>query len=97
MSTVHFLWMVLLVVSVIILPFIVRLLHGILSSARRIERYLRDMRDAGAGIAANTDHIKALNNTIEVASEILHTGGKINGHAETLSGALEKRAEKRKN
>ena len=88
------LWIILLVVTVLVLPFIVNLLNNVLKAARNTERYFREMLDAGMGIANNTEHIKALNSTIEVASGILNVAGQINEHSAALGGALKSRAEK---
>lgn len=94
MSPVEVLWTILLVVAVIVLGPIIRLLHKTLMAAINIERYLKEMKEAGLGIAGNTEHIKALNSTIEVAGGILESAGKINGNAETIKVTLSNRAVK---
>ena len=94
MSTVEILWMILLIVAVVVLGPVIRLLHKTLSAANHIERYLKEMKEAGLGIAGNTEHIKALNSTIEVAVDILDTAGKINNNAETIEVTLGGRAAK---
>ncbi|MEO6168065.1 MAG: hypothetical protein ABIO46_06520 [Chitinophagales bacterium] len=94
MSTVHILWAVLLAVTVLLLPFIILLLHTTWITARSIERYLKEMLDAGVGIAGNTEHIKALDSTIEVAVDILGSAGEINSNAETIKVTLADRAAK---
>lgn len=93
MQIVIILWIVLLVVTVLVLPFIVRLLHQVYKGAKNIDNYFNDMLTAGLGIAGNTDKITALDDTIEVASGILGVAGDINTHAEALAGALAQRAE----
>jgi uncharacterized membrane-anchored protein len=93
-QVVYVFWIIILVVAVLILPFIVWLLHKLLYSARNIERYLREMKEAGLGIAGNTEHITALNSTIEVATDILDSAGKINSNAETIKVTLAGRAAK---
>ncbi len=93
-QVVYVFWIIILVVAVLILPFIVWLLHKVLYSARQIERYLREMKEAGLGIAGNTEHITALNSTIEVATDILDSAGKINSNAETIKVTLAGRAAK---
>ena len=93
MNALYVLWIILLVVTVLVLPFIVSLLNKVLVSVRNIERYFREMLEAGVGIAGNTEHIKALNSTIEVASNILTVAGDINDHSAALGGALKSRAE----
>ena len=65
-----------------------------LRASRNIERYFREMLEAGVGIAGNTEHIKALNSTIAVASNILNVAGDINNHSGALGGALKSRSDK---
>ena len=88
------LWTVLLVVTVLLLPLIVSLLHRTWVASRNIERYFKEMLEAGLGIAGNTDHVKALDDTISVASGILGVAGEINNNAETIKGAVSERAAK---
>ncbi len=91
-NIVYTLWIVVLVVAVLLLPFIVRLLHKTMMAAKNIERYLREMKEAGIGIAGNTGHITALDNTIEAAVDILDTTGKINANAETIETVMADRS-----
>ena len=93
MNALYVLWIILLVVTILVLPFIVNLLNKVLRASRNIERYFREMLEAGVGIAGNTEHIKALNSTIAVASNILNVAGDINNHSGALGGALQSRAE----
>lgn len=93
-QVVYIFWIIILVVAVLILPFIIWLLHKVLYSARQIERYLREMKEAGLGIAGNTTHVTALNSTIEVATGILDSAGKINANAETIETVMADRAAK---
>lgn len=94
MNAVQILWAVLLLVAVLLLPFIIRLLHRTLTAAKSIERYLKEMKEAGLGIAGNTEHVKALNSTIDVAVDILGSAGEINKNAETIKVTLAGRAAK---
>lgn len=93
-GVVYTLWMIVLAVALVLFPFIVRLLHKTLIAAKHIERYLREMKEAGLGIAANTGHIAALNSTIEVATDILVGAEKINANAETIKTVMADRATK---
>ena len=93
-SFVTTLWIIVLAVAVILLPFIVRLLHKTFIAARNIELYLKDMKEAGLGVAGNTENIKALDSTIGVATDILDSAGKINSNAETIKVTLAGRAAK---
>ena len=88
------LWTILLVVSVLLLPLIISLLHRTWVASKNIERYFKEMLEAGIGIAGNTEHVKALDDTIGVASGILDMAGKIDGNANALKGALADRATK---
>jgi len=88
------LWAILLIVTVLLLPYIVYLLHRTYVASRNIERYFKEMSEAGVGIAGNTEHIKALDDTIGVASGILEVAGDINSHAETIKDTLGGRAAK---
>ncbi len=91
---VYVLWIITLVVALILFPFIVRLLHKTYLAAKNIEYYLREMKEAGMGIAGNTEHVTALNSTIDVAVDILESAGKINSNAETIKVTLADRAAK---
>ena len=84
---VYWIWGLTLAIAVlVILPIAVYLLHRTYTAARGIERYFAEMRDAGVGIAGNTGHIKALDDTIAVATQIIETSGQIKDH----TGAIEK-------
>ncbi|CAN5809568.1 hypothetical protein BH23PSE1_BH23PSE1_02580 [soil metagenome] len=56
------------VVALVIVPLAVALLRRTLFAAWRIEAYLADMRAAGAGIAAHTGAVPALDDTIALAA-----------------------------
>ncbi len=86
------LWTILLVVTVLLLPLIISLLHRTWVASRSIERYFKEMLEAGVGIAGNTDYVTALDDTIGVASGILDVAGEINENAETIKGAVADRA-----
>lgn len=90
---VYVIWIVVLAIALlIILPLTVYQLQRALNAARSIERYLAEMRDAGVGIANNTQHIQALDDTIQVAGQLLETAGSINEHTATIESALTARA-----
>jgi len=88
------LWAILLVVTVLLLPLIVGLLHKTWKASRKIERYFKEMNEAGLGIASNTEAVSSLNDTIGVASTMLTVAGDINENAETIKNALAGRAAK---
>ena len=88
------LWTILLVITVLLLPYIIYLLHTTWKAARSIQQYFAEMRDAGIGVAGNVEHVNALNDTISVASAMLGVAGNINEHAETIKDTLGGRAAK---
>ena len=59
------------VITFVIVPLALYLLHRALRAARSIERYTRESLEAGAGIAANTAAIAALEETIAAARSLL--------------------------
>ena len=91
-QAVFILWAVLLIVVILLLPLIVGLLHRTWLASRSIERYFKEMLTAGLGVAGNTEHIKALDDTISVASGMLDVAGEINQHAETIKDTLAARS-----
>ncbi len=92
---VYWIWGITLAVAILlVLPATIYLLHRTLNAARGIEHYFAEMRDAGVGIAGNTQHITALDDTIAVATQILGTAGSINDHTATIETTLAARAER---
>jgi hypothetical protein len=59
------------VITFVVVPLALYLLHRALRAARSIERYTREALEAGAGIAANTAAIAALGETITAAKSLL--------------------------
>jgi len=92
-TAVFTIWIIVLVIAVvIILPLTIYLLQRTLNASRGIERYFGEMRDAGVGIAENTSHISALDDTIGVATGILTTAGSLDEHSATIATVLTDRA-----
>ena len=85
-------WTVLLIVIVVIVPLAIALLHRTLRAALSIRRYLREMLEAGVGIAGNTNSISALKDTIRVAGTMVATAGSIKDHTGTIATVLSQRA-----
>ncbi|MBI4672591.1 MAG: hypothetical protein HY741_13110 [Chloroflexi bacterium] len=86
---VYWIWGLTLAIAVfVILPLALYFLQRTLNAARSIERYFAEMRDAGVGIANNTGNIKALDNTISVATQILSVAGSINDHAAAIENTF---------
>src|SRR5262249_41775133 len=59
------------VITVVVVPLALYLLHRALRAARSIERYTREALEAGGGIAANTAAIAALEETVAAARSLL--------------------------
>lgn len=94
-QAVYIIWALLLAfVIIVIVPITVFLLYRTHRIARSIERYFADMVAAGVGIAENTGHIEALEDTIQVATTLLSVAGNINNHSETIKTTLAARAGK---
>ena len=92
-QAVYTIWSVTLAIVVfVIVPLAIYLLHRTYKAARSIERYFAEMAEAGVGIAENTSHIKALEETIAVATKILGVAGNINAHSDTIKVTLAGRA-----
>lgn len=61
----------LVIVTMVIVPVAIYLLHRTLRAAMAIERNIREGLDAGARIAANTAAVAALGETIAAATSLL--------------------------
>ena len=85
-------WVVLIVVTVVIVPLAIASLHRTLRAALSIRRYMREMLQAGVGIATNTSSISALTDTISVAGMMVGTAGSIKQHTATIATVLSGRA-----
>ena len=92
-AAVYMVWSItLLAVVLVIVPLAIVLLHRTLRAALSIHRYLREMLQAGVGIAENTSSIKELNHTISVAGSMVGTAGSINQHTGIIATVLSERA-----
>jgi uncharacterized protein HemY len=94
-QAVYVLWTILLIVAVLAIPALIFLLHQVWRAARHIEQYFKDMKAAGVGIAENTGHVEALEDTVSVAGTILSTAAQIDEHAKAVEETLGERAAKR--
>jgi hypothetical protein len=91
-DAVYVLWIIALVLVVLVVPVAVYYLHRLLQDGLHIKRYTAEMLTAGLGIADNTQHIKALESTIQVATGILNTAGAIDQHSAAIEQVLGSRA-----
>lgn len=76
----------------VFVPLSVVLLHRLWRTARSIQLYARDSLTAAAGIAGNTAHAGALDETITVATTILTTATDIEQKLNAATGVLARRA-----
>lgn len=91
-GAVYVLWIIALVVVLLVVPIAVYYLQRLLTDGLRIKRYTAEMLTAGLGIAGNTQHVVALEDTIQVATGILNTAGAINEHSGAIENLLASRA-----
>jgi len=91
-GAVYVLWIIALALVVLVVPIAVYYLHRLLQDGLHIKRYTAEMLTAGLGIAGNTQHISALENTIQVATGILDTAGAIDQHSGAIENLLASRA-----
>ena len=85
-------WIGLVVTLVVFVPLAVYSLHRTWRSARSIQRYAAETLAAAAGIARNTANIRALDATIEVATDMLGAAGAGERKLDTVASVLEQRA-----
>jgi hypothetical protein len=71
-----------------VLPVLVALLRRALAAARSIERYSAKILAHSQGIARNTAHIVALEQTTALASELLAAGESLEQHTAHLKATL---------
>ena len=89
MTAALWIWAITLaVVTVVIVPLAVYLLHRTLRAARSIERYTRESLAAGVGIASNTGAIAALDDTIRAASALLEAAEALKRQTAEVSDAV---------
>ena len=85
-------WIGLVVTLVVFVPLAVYSLHRTWRSARSIQRYAAETLEAAAGIARNTDNVKALGVTIAVGTDMLGAAGAIEKKLSTVATVLAERA-----
>ena len=72
MTAVYWIWGVTLgLITFVVVPLALHLLHRVFRAARHIERYAREALAAGARIAHNTAAISALDETVAAAGSLL--------------------------
>jgi len=87
------LWRIGLIVTLVVfVPLAVYLLHSTYRAARSIQINAREALQAAAGIAGNTKHIPALNDTIARATEILSAAQSVDAKLATIANVMAERA-----
>ena len=82
-------WIVTLAIIVLIVtPIVLYRCWRLVRAARNIERHFAVTLEAAVGVAGNTSHVKALEDTISVASGMLETAGKIDTHSAAIENLL---------
>lgn len=86
-------WATLLIVTIVVVPLAIGLLHRTLLAAQSIRRYFAEMLAAATGVAENAGAIPALEDTLDVAGGMLATADSLKSNSATLAGVLARRAE----
>jgi hypothetical protein len=95
-NAVYVLWWILLIITVLVIPYLVYLLHKASRMAHSIDKYLGQALEAGVDIATNTKNIEFLKDTKDLTNEMLNSAGTINKHTATIEKTLEDRSKKSK-
>jgi len=87
MTAVCWIWgATLAIITFIVVPLAVHLLHRTLKAARAIEGYARESLTAGIGIATNTSAISALEQTLAVAESLVEASKLLHARGEEIGG-----------
>ena len=85
MSAHYWIWAVTLaVITFVVVPVALYWLHRLLKAARSIERYTREMLEAGVGIANNTAAVPALEQTLATAGSLVEASKLLRGGADDV-------------
>jgi len=87
MNAVYWIWgATLAIITFVVVPIALYLLHRTLKAARLIERYARDSLTAGVGIATNTSATPALERTLAIAGSLVEASKLLKARAEEIGG-----------
>lgn len=85
MSAHYWIWAITLaVITFVVVPVALYWLHRLLRAARGIERYTREMLEAGVGIANNTAAVPALEQTLATAGSLVAASKLLKGGADDV-------------
>lgn len=85
-------WTALGLTVIVIAPLATYLLHRVWRAARMIERYTRETLEAAGGVAAHTEAIAALDETVAAAGPIAEKARRIRDATDTLAGIFRARS-----
>lgn len=84
-------WLGLIVTLVVFVPLAVYSLHRTWCAARSIQRYAAEALRTAAGIERNTRNVRALDDTIATATDMLGVAGAVERKLDTVASVLEQR------
>jgi hypothetical protein len=84
-------WVGLLLTLIVFVPLAVHSLHRTWRSARSIQRYAAEALQAAAGIERNTRNVRALDDTIAIATDMLGVADAVERKLDTVASVLEQR------
>jgi len=85
MNAAYWIWgTTLAVITFVVVPLALHLLHKTLKAAMSIERYARESLTAGVGIANNTAAIPALEATLATAGSLIEATKLLNDRADDI-------------
>jgi hypothetical protein len=87
MNAAYWIWgATLVIITFVVVPLALYLLHRTLKAARSIERYARESLTAGVGIATNTSAIPALEQTLATAGSLIEASKLLKARADEIGG-----------
>lgn len=88
-SAVATIWILTLAIIILVVtPYLIYLCWRLVRAAHNIERHFSVTLEAAGGIAGNTVHVSALEDTIGVASGMLGTAANLDAHSGAIEGLL---------
>ena len=85
MNAVYWIWgTTLAIITIVVVPLALYLLHRAFKAARTIERYARESLSAGVGIANNTAAIPALKQTLATAGSLVEASELLKERADEI-------------
>jgi hypothetical protein len=85
MSVVYWIWgTTLVIITFVVVPLALHLLHRTLKAAMSVERYARESLTAGVGIANNTAAIPALEQTLATAGSLVEAAKLLKARADDI-------------